>query len=235
VSDVLPLVEKIRSDLKPLEERILRHAYLKALEDARVPLDLLKVFAGQQHHIISSDLRSIALILSREGMWPSRHFLMKVLQGEAAALDGLHAFAGALGLNTSDLELFEPLPGAQAYCTFVAWLALYGSDAELAAAFLVNFPAWGANCGRMRTALHKKYGFAPSTLVFFDLFADMPPLEQEVLALVQNALERGIPARLIHRAARMLQDYELMFWDTMAGVAGVHLDRGDTGDAGAIH
>jgi thiaminase len=227
VSDALQLVEKIRSDLKPLEEKISGHPYLKALEEGRVPLDVLKAFAGQQHHIISSDLRSIALILSREGMRPSRHFLTNVLQGEAAALDALHAFAGALHLNVSDLEVFEPLPAAHAYCTFVAWLALYGSDAELAAAFLVNLPAWGANCRRMRAALHEKYGLAPSALAFFDLFADMPPFDQEAIAIIHNALDRGIPARLIHRAARMLQACELMFWDAMAGVAGVCLDRGE--------
>ena len=227
MSDALQLVEKIRSDLKPLEEKISIHPYLKALEEGRVPLDLLKVFAGQQHHIISSDLRSIALILSREGMRPSRGFLMNVLQGEAAALDALHAFAEALGLNISDLEVFEPLPAAHAYCTFVAWLALYGSDAELAGALLVNFPAWGANCGRMSKALHEKYGLAPSALTFFDLFADIPPFEQEAIAIIQNALDRGIPARLIHRAARMLQGYELMFWDAMAAAVRIRQDRGE--------
>lgn len=227
MSDALQLVEKIRSDLKPLEEKILGHRYLQALEEGRVQFDLLKVFAAQQHHIISSDLRSIALILSREGMLPSRGFLMNVLQGEAAALDALHALVETLGLKASDLELFEPLPGAHAYCTFVAWLALYGSDAELAGAFLVNFPAWGTNCGRMRNALHEKYGIAPSALAFFDLFADLAPFEQEATAIIQNALDRGLSARLIHRAARMLQGYELMFWDAMAGVAGVGLDRGE--------
>ena len=227
MSDALQLVGKIRSDLQSLEEKILGHPYLKALEEGCVPLNLLKVFAGQQHHIISSDLRSIALMLSRLGMLPSRHFLMNVLQGESAALDALHAFAEALGLKASDLESLEPLPRAHAYCTFVAWLALYGSDAELVGAFLVNFPAWGANCGRMRTTLHEKYGIAPSALSFFDLFADMPPFHEEAIAIIQNALDRGLPARLIHRAARMLQGYELMFWDAMAGVAGVGLDRGE--------
>jgi hypothetical protein len=226
VSDALQLVENIRSDLKPLEERISDHPYLKALEEGRVSLDSLKVFAGQQHHIISSDLRSIALLLSREGVRPSRRFLMSVLQGEAAALDALHAFTEALGQNINDLEAFEPLPAAHAYCTFVAWLALYGCDAELAGALFVNFPAWGANCGRMRAALHGKYGVGPPALAFFDLFADMPSFEQEAVAIMQDALDRGLPARLIHRAARMLQSYELMFWDAMAGVAGVRLDRG---------
>ena len=227
MSDALQLIEKIRSDLKRLDERILDHPYLRALAEGRVPLDSLKVFAGQQHHIIGSDLRSIALILSREGMRPSRHFLMKVLQGESAALDALHTFAEALGLQISDLESFEPLPAAHAYCAFVAWLALYGSDAELAGALLVNFPAWGANCRRMRAVLREKYGLAPLVLAFFDLFADMPSFEQEAVAVVQNALDRGIPARLIHRAARMLQGYELMFWDAMGSVAGVPLDGGE--------
>lgn len=155
MSDAGSLVARIRSDLKPLEAGISGHAYLEALEEHRVHPDSLKVFVGQQHHLISSDFRSIAVILSRQGM-PSRRFWINILQGEAAALHALHAFARTLGLELSDLELFEPLPAAHAYCTFVAWLALYGSDAELAGALLVNFPTWGACCGRMRKALHQK-------------------------------------------------------------------------------
>ncbi len=148
------------------------HRYLKALEEGRLQRDQLKVFALQQHQIISSDLRSIALIVSRQGMLPSRRFLMNVLQGEAAALDALHAFADALRLDITDLEVLEPLPGAHLYCGFVAWLALYGCDAELAGGFLINFPAWEANCGRMRRALHEKYDVASAALAFFDLFAN---------------------------------------------------------------
>src|SRR5215472_8978353 len=221
MSGALHVVAQIRSDLKPLETKISSHPYLKALEENRVHPESLKVFVGQQHHIISSDLRSIALILARQGMLPSGRFWINVLQGEAAALDALHAFAGTLGIELSDLERFELLPEAHAYCTFVAWLALYGSDAELAGAFLVNLPTWGACCDRMRKALQQKCDIAPSTLAFFDLFADMPSFENEALSIVQNGLDRGLPERLIHRAARMLQGYELMFWDAMASAAGV--------------
>src|SRR6266536_2331450 len=80
--DALQWVEQIRSDLRPLEDKILGHSYLKALEEGRLQRDQLKVFAMQQHQIISSDLRSIALIVSRQGMLPSRRFLMNVLQGK---------------------------------------------------------------------------------------------------------------------------------------------------------
>jgi thiaminase len=227
MSDALSLVAHIRSDLKHLEARISGHPYLEALEENCLHPDSLKVFVGQQHHIIGSDLRSIALILARQGMLPSRRFWINVLQGEANALDALHVFARALGLELEDLESIEPLPGAHAYCAFVAWLALYGSDAELAGAFLVNFATWGANCRRMRQALHQKYGIALSALTFFDLFADMPSFEKEALSIIQNGLDREIPARLIHRAARMLQAYELMFWDAMAGAASVPLNGGE--------
>lgn len=223
MSDAVQCVQQIRSDLKPIEQKILEHRYLKALEQGQLQRDHLKIFAGQQHHIISSDLRSIALILSRHGTLPSRHFFTSALQGEGAALEALHAFAGALGFSGGDLETAEPLPAAHAYCSFVAWLALYGSDAELTGAFLVNLPAWGANCGRIRKALHKKYGIASSALAFFDLFANMPSFEPEALDIIQNALDRGVSARLIHRAARMLQSYELMFWDAMADAAGISI------------
>lgn len=220
------LLRQIRLESKPLDKRILRHLYLSTLEAGQVPRDALKVFAGQQYHIITSDLRSIALTVSRHGTQPSYKFLLNVLQGEAAALDALHSFARALAMSGDDLEGFEPLSAAHAYCAFVAWLALYRSDAELGGAFLTNSPTWGANCRRMSKALKERYSFAESDLAFFDLFANMPPFEEEALAIIQAGLDRGIHPRLIHRAARLLQGYELMFWDAMAEAAGTQASRG---------
>ncbi len=120
MSNALQLVSRVRSDLKRLNERILHHPYLNALEGRRVSRDALRVFAGQQYHIITSDLRSIALLVSRHGNLPSRKFFLNVLQGEAAALDALHSFARALAMSGDDLEAFEPLLAAHAYCAFVA-------------------------------------------------------------------------------------------------------------------
>jgi hypothetical protein len=53
MSDTLQWVEQIRSDLRPLEDKILGHSYLRALDEGRLQRDQLKVFALQQHHIIS--------------------------------------------------------------------------------------------------------------------------------------------------------------------------------------
>ncbi len=166
------LVEEIRRELDPVEQELRRHPYLAALEARRVRREDLTRFAGeQQHHIIQSDLRSIALLVNRFGATPSRQFFQAVLGGETAALVALGTFAAAAGMDEARLQAYEPAPGAHAYTAFMAWLALYGSEAEVAAGLLVNFPAWGANCGRKR-------------------------------------------------AARLLQGYEKLYWDTLHALSG---------------
>jgi thiaminase len=122
--DAHQLVDQIRNELKPLEDRILRHPYLEGLETGRVERAELKTFAGQQYHIITSDLRIMAYMVSRHGTLSSRAFLMNVLQGKAAALDSLFAFARPLGMTDAELADFEPIPAAHAYCTYMAWLAM---------------------------------------------------------------------------------------------------------------
>jgi hypothetical protein len=77
-------------------------------------------------------------------------------------------------LEDARLQAYQPAPGAHAYTAFMAWLALYGSEAEVAAGFLVNFAAWGANCGRMSRALRDRYGLTEKATAFFDLFAAPP-------------------------------------------------------------
>ena len=221
MDDAKKVVEKIRMDLKPLDKKIDGHPYIMALSGGEIPQISLRTFAGQQYHIITSDLRSIAGLLSRHGQWPSRPWLLAVLQGEAAALDALFTFAKKLSMNESDLKTFEPIPAAHGYCTYVAWLGMYGSDGELAGALLVNFAAWGANCGKMSKALQEHYGLTMEEVAFFELFSQMPPFEKQVLEVIQGALDRGVEPALIHRAARMLQAYELMFWDAMAEAAGL--------------
>jgi pyrroloquinoline quinone (PQQ) biosynthesis protein C len=210
------LVAEIRRELRPIEERLLRHGYLAALEAGRVPRESLRIFAGEQYAIIGSDLRSVAHLVSRFGDAPERDFFLAVLQGERAAWDNVIAFARALGMEEAELRTYEPLPGAHAYTCYMAWLGLYGSAAEVAAAYLVNFPAWGRNCGRMGRILRDRYGLSAPDVRFFDDFAAPPPeFEPAALAVIQAGLDRGGDRRLIGRAARLLQAYEALYWDTL--------------------
>jgi hypothetical protein len=144
-----------------------------------------------------------------------------VLEGENAALEALAKFAQALGINDDKLSRSEPIPAAFAYSAYFAWLGMHGSDAELAAALSLNFAAWGSNCGRMSAALQSRYGFNSDAVEFFELFANLPSAPDAAAAVIQGGLDRGVAPSAIARAARMLQGYELMYWDSMAEVAGV--------------
>jgi hypothetical protein len=122
--------------------------------------------------------------------------------GEAEAPRRLDPFAAAVGLG----DEYEPVPGCEAYPAYVAWLALNGSPGNVALAFLANLET----CARTRDALRPAYGDA--ALAFFDFFAAAPPgFAQRALPLVQDA--EPTSAR---RAARLLQAYGLLYWDTLA-------------------
>ena len=208
------LIEEIRADLSPVRDQLLGHAYVAAVEEGLIELEQLRPFACEQHAIISSDLRSVAHLVSRFG----GDFFLDVLAGEHAALQALGTFETALGLDASDLEAYEPLPGAHAYTAYMSWLAAYASDAEVAAAYLVNFPAWGENCARLSRALTGRYGLTPDQVRFFDLFAEPDgDFEQRALAVIAAGLEREVPERRMRRAARLLQGYELLYWDALLG------------------
>jgi len=55
-----------------------------------------------------------------------------------------------------------------------------------------------------------------SAFSFFDLFANLPSGDDIAVAVIQAGLDRGVVPALIER---LLQGYELMYWDTTAVVA----------------
>ena len=214
--DATTLIGEISRDLQPVVDRLLSHPYVEALAAGRVPREQLQTVAGEQYAIIASDLKSVAHLIGRFGGTAEMPFFLDVLAGERAAWEGLQAFAGALGMTEADLEAYEPLAGAHAYTCYMAWLALYGSAAEVATAYLVNFPAWGKNCGRLSRILQGRYGLTEPDVVFFDGFAaPAPEFERSALEVIQRGLDAGVEPRQVRRAARLLQAYELLYWDTL--------------------
>lgn len=208
------LIEEIRTELAPVREQLLQHAYVAAVEGGLIEIEQLRPFAGEQQAIIASDLRSVAGLVSRFG----GEFFLGVLDGERAALEALAPFAAALGMSQADLAAYEPLPGAHAYAAYMAWLSAYASEAEVAAAYLVNFAAWGENCGRLSRALIRRYGLTAEQVRFFDQFAEPAAgFENQATEVIAAGLERGVPPTAVRRAARLLQAYELLYWDTLLG------------------
>ena len=204
--DAAGLVAVVRAALAPVERRLAEHRYLAELEAGRVPRESLRAFAGEQRAIITSDRSSFEHLAHRFPQPPAGDFFREMAAGEAEALQLLEPFAAAVGLGAD----YEPLAGCQAYPAYVAWLALNGSPADVALAFLVNLASWGNSCARIRDALRSCYG--TEAIAFFDLFAEPPAAFQErALALIAT----GDPASG-RRAARLLQAYELLYWDTLA-------------------
>ena len=220
MTDATQFVQAVRANLREIDDYIRAHPYPEALRRKEVSLEALRAFPGHQYHIITSDLRSVGLLLSRHGIPPGREFFWMVLQGEVEALKGLDRFASSLGITGKDLEAYEPLPEAQAYKAYMAWLSVFGSAAEVAGAFLANFPAWGANCGRMSKALMEGYEFRGEDLSFFELFSTpVADFEEKARVVIEDGLTRGVTTSAIKEASRMLQGYELMFWDILHQVS----------------
>ena len=213
--DAQDLIQQIRDELEPVETQLRDHPYPRALEQSDIARNSLSVIVGEQHITIESDLRSLAAMVARCDHPRSRRFFLGILPGEDAAFAALHDLATALDLDESWLLAYVPTPEAQAYAHYVAWLAHYASPAEMAAALAVNFPAWGANCGRVGSALREQYGLTQYATAFFDLFSGPTPSEfdEGVHRVIDNGLNHGVDEAQLRRAARLLQSYELMFWD----------------------
>ncbi|MFB3818200.1 MAG: hypothetical protein ACE147_11090 [Candidatus Methylomirabilales bacterium] len=208
------LAAQLRHELQPVERRLFSHPWIAAAEQGGLQAADLVIFAAHQERIIQSDLRSVALLVHRYAGTPSGAFFLEGLKTEAAALEALAAFARRAGAGPERLAAVTPVAGALAYTHFLAWLAAYGSDAEFAAAFLVNLPAWGANCGRLSRAFQARYRMAAGDVAFFELFArESPGFDTAALAVIQAGLDRGVPEPAIRHAALLLQQYELMYWD----------------------
>lgn len=210
------LVQDIRRDLAPVENQIRNHPYLTALENGQVPLSNLKAFAGEQYHIIKSDLRSAAQLVARYGGTPSGDFFQGILEGEILARGYLLQFAAALGLSEADLQAYEPRPLAQTYPSYVTWMSVHATDAQVATSYVVNFAVFGENLGRMGVALRSRYGLSSADTAYFDFFSVLPPdFEPTALGVIQAGLGCTDETE-IRRSARLLQAYELDFWNAVA-------------------
>jgi thiaminase len=207
-------LEIVRRELAPAEGA---NRLVALVAEGRLPRDRLAALAGEEYRIIASDRRSFLVLAARFPEPPAGEFFVGLAGGESLALSKLLTFAAALGLGEEDLEAYEPRPGCQAYAGHVAWLALNGSQGDVALALVANFAAWGSYCAAVAQALRRHYGLDDEACGFFDFFAaPVPEVERQALAVAEASLEEGRPPASARRHARLVQAYELMFWNTLA-------------------
>jgi thiaminase len=210
----LDLLDRIRRELAPSEGA---NRFVPLVASGQLPRERLAALAGEEYRIIKSDRRSFLLLAARFPEPPAVDFFTGLAQGETLALAKLMTFASALGMDSGDLEAYEPLAGCQAYAAYVAWLALNGSQGDVALALIANFAAWGSYCAAVAAALRSQYGLDDEACGFFDFFAaPVPEVEQQAVAVAQASVDSGEPPAGARRQARLVQAYELMFWNTLA-------------------
>jgi thiaminase len=210
------LINSLREEFSPVSQRIRDHPYVTALEEGTIPTEGLSLFAGEQYHTIKNDLRSFALLLSRQQDTRLMRFLVGSVVYEATALETLFDFAAAVGMTQESMEVYQPLAGAHAYTTFLGTTAAYGTVGEMAAAYVIDLEGWGGNCSAISRALRNRYGFGESEVRFFDHFAaEDPDFERRSLETIDIGLDAGLEPRAIRRTARLMLEYELMYWDAL--------------------
>ncbi|SES47229.1 transcriptional regulator [Actinokineospora terrae] len=212
------LLERVQRELLPGEHD---NRFVPAVAAGAAPLAALAALAAEQHRIIQSDWRTF-LTLAAQAVDPAaREVLSTLASGEGLALAKLGDFAAACGLDDDAIRAYRPTPGCQAYPSYLAWLALNGNPRDALLAILANFAAWGGYCATISAGLREHYGFDETGTGFFDFFATpVPELEELYAVAIQQALDGGwTPERSIGYG-RLLQGYELMFWNTLADITG---------------
>ena len=209
-------IENIQSNLSKTIDSILNHSYIAALENKEIKKEKLEIFVYEQYYIISNDRRNFGLMISKASNNTASELFLDCLFTEVNALKNLLLMAEELGISRRNkLDSYEPLAGCQAYTNYLTRLAVYGSDAEILTAMLVDLPVWGANCNKISIALKKNYDFKSNSCTFLDNFAT--PLPEEFINKANGLIISSLPLKEkeIYTAARLILDYELSFWDTI--------------------
>lgn len=208
------LLDEIRRELAPDESE---NRFMPLVAQGKAPLAVIGALAAEEQRIVTSDWRSFLTLAARAPEPAARGFFSGLAQGESLALPMLTPLAAAAGMSETAVRAYQPRPGCQAYPAYLAWLALNAEPAAAVLAILANFAAWGGYCATIGQALREHHGLSDEACGFFDFFATpVPELEQQALAAVQAGLETGVSLDAARDHGRLLQSYELMFWNTLA-------------------
>lgn len=209
-------IGNIQRILSGIIDVILNHPYISALEKKEISKEKLEIFVCEQYHIVANDERNFALMISKASDDRSSKLFTACLHTELNALENLTLMAEELNIDDKrKIDEYGPLAGCQSYTNYLTKLAVYGSDAEILTAILVDFPVWGANCDKMSSALKKNYGFTNTSCAFLDNFA--APLPREFVEKSNDIVRSALTTKEkeMRIAARLILEYELSFWDTI--------------------
>jgi hypothetical protein len=211
------LLDAVHEELAPLEND---NRLVDLIAKGAAPKSVFRLIAAEESRIVPSDWRSFLHLSTRSEHRGTREYFAGLAQGEGLALGKLSALAAATGLDDQALRAYQPLAGCQAYPSFMAWMALNGGPVDVVVALDANFAAFGGYCATIAKAMREHYGFDDEACGFFDLFGTpVPGAEEQTLAVVQAGIDAGEFTGEARIYAGLFQNYELMFWNTIADKA----------------
>lgn len=235
------ILDRLRSETFNIstEAALASHPYVCAAENGKLSMKQRQAFVQEQYAIQHSDAISFASLAGHKGFVPPSladavlpdpaigrsaddDLFQFLLGGELYASNLLLQCAEKLGIDEAGLKSHKTSPLAQAYPSYWARLALSGNRAAGAAACAVNFPAWGKMCKRLVEALgnpENGYGYGGAddpALRFINFFATpIDNLDEMAVAIIE---EEGVTYADLLEPVRLLQQYELFFWDAVFNV-----------------
>ncbi|WP_063045630.1 hypothetical protein [Nocardia pseudovaccinii] len=206
------LLDGIQAELAPHDDD---NRMVALISVGKAPRAVFAAIAAEEQRIVSSDWRSFHALAAKTDEPHVRAFLDGLPPGERQALALLDALVAAAGPDQG-MEL--PRAGCQAYPAYVAWLALNAEPSAAAAGIYANVAAFGRYCRAVAEGMRAHYEFDDPACAFFDLFAvGTPEAEQRAHAAIQAGIDSGrLNPNDAHLYARLFQNYELMFWNTLA-------------------
>jgi hypothetical protein len=209
--------EAARAQLRSLEDAIIAHPFVRAVEEGKASTYALQALAAEEHLIILNDRRTLARLAARFAEPPLWEFFLAAAKGADVYFELLAPLEQALDLDSEDVLAWKTSAKCQACTAFMSWLAFDGTATEFALAFAVWLPAWSESCHRIGEGLRAHYGLSSEETGFFNYFAPPPPeFEERLLSVIAYGLSGGDPLEPAVRAADSLQQYEVMFWDGLA-------------------
>lgn len=205
------VLTETQSLLKPAADA---NRLLPGLADGSAPVAVVGALAAEERLTITSDWRAFLTLAARTSEPGARQFFSGLSAGEGLALDLVKPLIDASGFDEGS---YVPQAGCQAYGAYVTSLALNAEPVDALLALFANFAAFGDFCGQIAKSLRANYGFDDRACGFFDFFATpVEEPERHALTAIQAALDTGWRPAEAQRHGKLLLEYELMFWNTLA-------------------
>jgi len=208
------LLAEVRKELEPLNSSVLNCRFLLRAERGELTFEDLRSFVENQLYIVSHDAKSIALMAARATHAEESAYFADLARADLEALRALEELAEELGAGRRPVHSLRVIPHVVDYTHFLAFLAAHRNPGEQAFALIVNLPVWSAACARLLKAVSERYGLRRTR--FLELFSSVPGwVEERGLQVCERYFAEH--AESMKLFARLIQSYELSFWEGLGG------------------